>query len=133
TTDAPSPVNLTNHAYFNLTGGTEDVLGHQLSLNCYRYTPADDTGIPTGEIKEVIGTPLDFITKDVLIGERIKQLYDSSTKGYDHNFIILSNADMLKLGMEALQKKAKELGDTHPDVVKGRQALEAQVAYLKTH
>jgi aldose 1-epimerase len=133
TTDAPTPVNLTNHAYFNLTGGSEDVLGHQLSLNCYRYTPADETGIPTGEIKEVIGTPLDFFTKDALIGDRIKQLYDTSAKGYDHNYLILSNADMLKLGMETLQKKAKELGDTHPDVVKGRQALEAQVAYLKTH
>lgn len=131
TTDAATPLNLTNHSYFNLTGGTQDVLGHKLSLNCYRYTPTDDTMIPTGEIKDVLGTPLDFFTSEHTIGERIKSLYDTPAKGYDHNFVVLSNADLLKLGMESLQKKARELGESHPSVVEARKTMEDQVSLLQ--
>ena len=61
TTDQPTPINLTNHAYFNLTGAEEDITGHELMLNCDKFTPTDDTLIPTGDIKDVTGTPLDFI------------------------------------------------------------------------
>lgn len=132
-TDSATPVNLTNHAYFNLTGGTESVLGHKLSLNSYRYTPTDDTLIPTGELKEVAGTPLDFFTNEHTLGERIKQLYDTPAKGYDHNFVIMTRQDLLKLGMEALQKKAKDLGESHPDVVAARKAMEGQVKYIQDH
>jgi aldose 1-epimerase len=87
TTDMDTPINLTNHAYFNLTGGKEDILGHEMMLNCDKFTPTDDTLIPTGELKEVAGTVMDF-TKPTAIGARIKQLYDGPGKGYDHNYVL---------------------------------------------
>ena len=132
-TDAATPVNLTNHAYFNLTGGKENVLGHKVSLSSHRYTPGNDTLIPTGEIKDVAGTPLDFFTKEHTLGDRIKELYDTPAKGYDHNFVITTPTDLLKLGMETLQKKVKDLGETHPDVVAGRKVMEERVAVLKAN
>jgi aldose 1-epimerase len=82
TTDKATPVNLTNHSYFNLSGG-KDVLGHEVTLPASRYTVVDDALIPTGELRPVQGTPFDFTTAHT-IGERIAQV----PGGYDHNWVL---------------------------------------------
>jgi aldose 1-epimerase len=90
TTDRPTPVNLTQHSYFNLGGdGVSDVLDHELTMAASRFTPMSERLIPTGEIRPVAGTPFDFTTPH-RIGERIaaddEQLRYGD--GYDHNFVL---------------------------------------------
>lgn len=116
TADKPTPVNMSNHAYFNLAGGG-DVSGHELWLAADRYTPTDAQLIPTGEIASVKGSALDFTTP-ALIGARGDQIKPRPNV-YDHNFVINGDGKSLVLAARVREPKSgrvMEMRTTQPGV-----------------
>ncbi|RYD90153.1 MAG: galactose mutarotase, partial [Sphingobacteriales bacterium] len=103
TTDAPTVLNVCNHAYFNLNGqGSGSAMEHTLFVNAGHFTPVDEFLIPTGDLQFVTGTPFDF-SKPHSIGARIDedhpQLYHGA--GYDHNFVLIDSGEERKLAAVA--------------------------------
>jgi aldose 1-epimerase len=114
TTDKSTVVNLTHHSYFNLTGAKRDVLGHELMLNAETYTPVDAGLIPTGEVLEVAGTPMDF-TEAKAIGKDLA----SVEGGYDHNFVLVREGEGLSLAARVVEPESgrvMEITTTEPGI-----------------
>jgi aldose 1-epimerase len=112
TTDTPTPVNLTNHCYWNLSGAGEGtILDHELMINADKYLPVDKGLIPTGELRDVAGTPFDF-RKPQKIGARIREL-DNQPQGYDHCFVLRPGDGELRLAARVRDPKSGRVMEVH--------------------
>ena len=114
-TDKATVINLTHHSYFNLAGHSSgNILGHELTLTADNFTPVDDTLIPTGEIKAVKDTPMDF-TSPTAIGARIAQVKG----GYDHNYVLNNSDGSLALAARVYEPttgRVMEISTTEPGI-----------------
>jgi len=109
-TDKATPINLTNHTYWNLQGaGSGNVLNHALMLNAHRYLPTDDDRIPTGEIQSVNDTPMDF-TRPLKIGARIDRIKGG---GYNHCYVLNKQEDSLSLAARVHEPKSGRIMEIH--------------------
>ena len=122
TSDKKTVVNLTNHSYFNLAGqGSGDILGHLLIIRADKFTPVDAGLIPTGEFRDVAGTPFDF-RKELAIGARIDQDEEQLKLGggYDHNFVLQRSNDpeesLAARVLEPVSGRILEVWTTEPGV-----------------
>ena len=114
TTDKTTVINLTNHTYFNLAGGGT-ILNHQLKLHSSQFTPVSGELIPTGKIKNVKGTPLDF-QKSTVIGSRLKEV-GGDPIGYDHNFVLGKGfADRPKIAAEVYEPTSGRVMKVYTDL-----------------
>jgi aldose 1-epimerase len=113
-TDKACPVNLTHHSYFNLTAGKSDILNHEMMINADRFVVVDEGLIPTGELRTLEGSAMDFLSPHT-IGSRIDQV----SGGYDHTYVLNEGDDRMVLAVrvsEPVSGRIMEVFTSEPGV-----------------